>query len=41
MIKFTELRVHKGHLIITAEVRQTKDYYDDVYDEQKKAYENQ
>lgn len=31
MIKFTELRVHKGHLIITAEVRQTKDYYDDVY----------
>ena len=36
MIKFTELRVHKGHLIITAEVRQTKDYYDDVYQNSKK-----
>lgn len=36
MIKFTELRVHKGHLIITAEVRQTKDYYDDVYIKQIK-----
>jgi len=31
MIKFTELRVHKGHLIITAEVRQIKNYYDNVY----------
>ena len=36
MIKFTELRVHKGHLIITAEVRQTKDYYDNVYIQQIK-----
>ena len=36
MIKFTELRVHKGHLIITAEVRQTKNYYDNVYIEQIK-----
>lgn len=31
MIKFTELRVHKGHLIIAAEVRQIKNYYDNVY----------
>lgn len=31
MIKFTDLRVHKGHLIITAEVREIEDYYDDVY----------
>lgn len=31
MIKFTELRVHKGHLIITAEVREIKNYYDNVY----------
>ena len=31
MIKFTDLRVHKGHLIITAEVREIKNYYDNVY----------
>lgn len=31
MIKFTDLRVNKGHLIITAEVREIKDYYDNVY----------
>ena len=30
MIKFTELRVHKGHLLITAEVRDLE-YYDNVY----------
>ena len=36
MIKFTELRVHKGHLIINAEVRQTKDYYDGVWIKQIK-----
>lgn len=31
MIKFTELRVHKGHLLITAEVREMGDYYDNIY----------
>lgn len=31
MIKFTELRVHKGHLLITAEVREIDEYYDDIY----------
>lgn len=31
MIKFTDLRVNKGHLIITAEVRETRNYYDDIY----------
>ena len=31
MIKFTDLRVNKGHLIITAEVREIEDYYDNVY----------
>lgn len=31
MIKFTELRVHKGHLIIVAEVRKIENYYDNVY----------
>lgn len=36
MIKFTELRIKKGHLIITAEVRKTKDYYNDVYIKQIK-----
>jgi len=31
MIKFTELRVHNGHLLITAEVREIEHYYDNVY----------
>lgn len=31
MIKFTDLRVNKGHLIITAEVREINDYYDNIY----------
>lgn len=31
MIKFTDLRVNKGHLIVTAEVREIGDYYDNVY----------
>ena len=31
MIKFTELRVQKEHLIIVAEVREIEDYYDNVY----------
>lgn len=31
MIKFTDLRVNKGHLIITAEVREINNYYDNVY----------
>ena len=30
MIKFTELRVHKGHLLITAQVRE-ESYYENVY----------
>lgn len=31
MIKFTDLRVSNGHLIISAEVREIEDYYDNVY----------
>lgn len=31
MIKFTELRVHNGHLYITAEVRDLEPYYDNIY----------
>ena len=31
MIEFTDLRVNKGHLIITAEVREIEDYYTNVY----------
>lgn len=36
MIKFTDLRVQKGHLIITAEVREINNYYDNVYIQQIK-----
>ena len=35
MIKFTELRVHKGHLLITAEVR-SESYYSNVFIKQIK-----
>ena len=31
MIKFTDLRVQKEHLIIAAEVEEIEDYFDDVY----------
>lgn len=31
MIKFTDLKVSNGHLIINAEVKQIEDYYDNVY----------
>ena len=36
MIKFTDLRVQKGRLIITAEVREINNYYDNVYIQQIK-----
>lgn len=31
MLKFSELRVFRGHLLITVEVQQIENYYDNVY----------